>query len=108
VLLTSALLLLAAPAPSIPSPITDAQLYKDAMECKVLVETLQTMAKRPDQLKSIRKALVFWTDQERKTAAKLGKAASEIMTDEIVFGYGIRGDSIARLNPCMTAAATAR
>jgi hypothetical protein len=104
----SALLYLAVPATSTPSSITDAQLYKDAMECKVLVEALQPMAKRPDQLKSIRQALAFWTEQERKSAGKLGKGASEMMTDEMVFGYGLQGDSIARVSLCMTAAATAR
>jgi hypothetical protein len=103
----TALLYALAPVPSAAAPVTDAQLYKDAMECKVLVEALQPMA-RPDKLKIVRAAVAFWAEKEQAAGEKLGKKPNDLLVDEMLFGVAVSGNALDRAGLCMQAAVTAR
>jgi hypothetical protein len=97
------------PAAHPPSVITDEQLYKSAMECKVRVEALVAVAGNARERKCIDQALAFWSAQEKAVGAKLGKSEGDMMKDEIFFGLeeGSRPGGLQRATLCVQHAAVA-
>lgn len=72
--------------PPIVRAASDEELYKDAVQCKVRVEALVPAVRKARGRKRVEQALSFWTAEEQRTGAKLGKSFGDILKDEIFFG----------------------
>ncbi|HEU0135211.1 MAG TPA: hypothetical protein VFR28_10335 [Allosphingosinicella sp.] len=96
--------------PTLPSPpVTDERLYQNAMECKVRIEALVTVARNAAERRRFEQALALWTAQEQAIGAKLGKSEGAIAGDEILFGTqeGARPGSLQRAAICVEHSAAA-
>ena len=79
------------------------------MECKVRVEALASAAGSSRDRKRVEHALSFWTAEEQKTGAKLGKSFGDMLKDEIFFGLeeGSSAGALQRANLCVQLAVAA-
>lgn len=95
------------PPAQAPAPVTDERLYQNAMECKVRIEALVTVARNAKERQRFDQALALWTAQEQAIGAKLGKSEGNIAGDEIIFGMqeGARPDSLQWAAICVDHAA---
>ena len=85
--------------------VSDEQLYKSAMECKVRIEALVPLAGNAKERKRIEHALALWTEQEQAVGTKLGKSFGDMLKDEIFFGLeeGSRPGPFSSANICLQA-----
>lgn len=95
--------------PPIVRAVSDEQLYKDAMECKVRVEALVPAVRNRRERKRVEHALSFWTAEERKIGARLGKSFGDMLKDEIFFGLdeGSNPGAVERAISCVDLAVAA-
>lgn len=103
--LLPALLYAAAMAAPPPPAEGDARAYREAMQCKVLVEPLQVVTKDPEQAQKVAMALAFWTRLEHDAGVKIGKNYDAIVKDELLFGIALPPDALARAALCVRGAA---
>ena len=107
ILLPGSIALAKTPPTAPVAAVSDAQLYQDAMRCKVRVEALAAISSPQRERERVTRALEYWTLESRSAGARLGKAEGEIMGDEILFGLtGEEGaDGYRRARHCVEAAA---